>query len=130
MLVSSEPGELVAAALTLVERAADDELPALRAGIAFGPATLRSGDYYGPSVNLASRVTGVARPGSVLCTQEVHDAAPDDFDWSFAGRHRLKGISDPVPLHRARRAGAHEDGHHESGLRKRRADRRRKSASS
>ena len=61
------------------------------------------GDYYGHAVNLASRVTGVARPGSVLCTQEVHDAAPDRFDWSFARKHKLKGMSEPVSLYRARR---------------------------
>jgi adenylate cyclase len=78
-------------------------MPALRAGIAQGPALIRSGDYYGNTVNVASRVTGVARPGSVLATKDVHDAVPDEFEWSFAGRHRLKGISDRMPLYRARR---------------------------
>jgi class 3 adenylate cyclase len=39
----------------------------------------------------------------VLCTQEIHDAAPEGFDWTFARRHRLKGIGDAVPLWRARR---------------------------
>jgi adenylate cyclase len=103
MFVSTDPGALVAVALALVEAVEAAELPSLRAGIAFGPALLRSGDYYGHSVNLASRVTGIARPGSVLCTQEVRDCAPEDFDWSFAGRHKLKGVAEPVPLHRARR---------------------------
>ncbi len=77
-------------------------LPSLRAGIALGPAVVRAGDYFGNSVNLASRVTGVARPGSVLCTQEVRDAAPDAFHWSPAGRHKVKGVSAAVSLHRAR----------------------------
>lgn len=52
---------------------------------------------------MARFAAGVARPGGVLCTQEVRAAAPDAFAWSFAGRHRLKGIPEPVPLHRARR---------------------------
>jgi adenylate cyclase len=103
MLVSPEPGALVGVALALVEQAQEAALPSVRAGIALGPALQRAGDYYGHSVNLASRVTGIARPGSVLCTQEVRDAAPDDFDWSFAGRHRLKGLAEPLALHRARR---------------------------
>jgi adenylate cyclase len=103
MLVSSEPPALIGAALALIEDAESAELPALRAGIAFGDAVLRSGDYFGHSVNLASRATGSARPGTVLCTQEVRDAAEADFDWSYAGRFRLKGIPAPVPLHRARR---------------------------
>ncbi|MGH2859375.1 MAG: adenylate cyclase regulatory domain-containing protein [Solirubrobacteraceae bacterium] len=101
MLVSPDPAPLVEVALQLVEAFEREELPSLRAGIALGPATIHAGDYYGNSVNLASRVTGVARPGSVLCTREVRDAAPDRFDWSSAGRHRLKGVSGPTPLYRA-----------------------------
>ncbi|MGZ4350065.1 MAG: adenylate/guanylate cyclase domain-containing protein, partial [Solirubrobacteraceae bacterium] len=83
-------------------------LPSLRAGVAFGPALVRAGDYFGNSVNLASRVTGVARPGSVLCTREVRDAARDDFDWSPAGRHKLKGVTGPTPLYRARHKHAQD----------------------
>jgi adenylate cyclase len=109
MFVSPEPGALVKVALSLVDAFEAEELPSLRAGIAFGPALVRAGDYYGNSVNLASRVTGVARPGSVLCTREVRDAAGDAFQWSAAGRHRLKGVSGPTPLYRARHADADSD---------------------
>jgi adenylate cyclase len=109
MLVSPEPGPLVEVALKLVDAFAEEELPSLRAGIAFGPALLRAGDYYGNSVNLASRVTGVARPGSVLCTREIRDAAGDAFSWSAAGRHKLKGVSGPTPLYRARHGGEGAD---------------------
>ncbi len=103
MLSSREPAPLVGAALSLLEAVEAADLPSLRAGVAFGRALPRSGDLYGHAVNLASRVTGIARPASVLCTKEVHDAARADFDWSFAGRHRLKGIGEAVPLYRARR---------------------------
>jgi adenylate cyclase len=106
MFVSPEPAPLVAVALSLVEAVQAADLPALRAGIAFGPALLRAGDFYGHSVNLASRVTGIARPESVLCTTEVHDAAAEQFEWSFAGKHRLKGIPDRVSLYRAHRIEA------------------------
>ncbi len=103
MLVSERPAALVDTALGLIEDAVAEDLPTLRAGIALGDAVLRGGDYFGHSVNLASRATGAARPGSVLCTQEARDAAAEDFDWSYAGRFRLKGVSGAVPLHRARR---------------------------
>ncbi len=106
MFVSREPAALVETALSLVEAVESAEMPSLRAGIALGPAHLRSGDFYGHSVNVASRVTGVARPGSVLCTQEVRDAAEDGFDWSFAGRFRLKGVAEAAPLYRAHRLSA------------------------
>jgi adenylate cyclase len=129
MFVSPEPEPLVDVALSLVDAVQDADLPSLRAGIASGPAFLRSGDFYGHSVNLASRVTGVARPGSVLCTQEVRDAAPDAFEWSSAGRFRLKGVAEPAHLHRARRTGEHPEPPAREA-RKPRADRRRRRASS
>jgi adenylate cyclase len=102
MFVSPDPVPLVGVALELIEAFEREDLPSLRAGIASGPALVRAGDYYGNSVNLASRVTGVARPGSVLCTQEVRDAAPDAYEWSPAGRFRLKGVSGNTRLYRAR----------------------------
>jgi adenylate cyclase len=108
MFVSPDPAPLVGVALALVERIAEAELPTLRAGIACGPAFQRSGDVFGHSVNLASRVTGIARPGSVLVSQEVRDAAPEAYEWSFAGKHRLKGLKEPQALHRARPRSADE----------------------
>jgi adenylate cyclase len=129
MFVSSESEPLVDVALSLVEAVEQADLPSLRAGIASGPAFLRSGDFYGHSVNLASRVTGVARPGSVLCTEEVRAAAPDAFEWSSAGRFRLKGVAEPAHLHRARRPREHSEPPMRDA-RKPRADRRRRRASS
>jgi class 3 adenylate cyclase len=81
-------------------------------------------------VNVASRVTGLARPGSVLCTEEVRDAAPEEFEWSFAGKHRLKGVEGSVPLHRAHPPGFSEHGDTDKPAKKRREDRRRRRASS
>jgi adenylate cyclase len=126
MFVSPEAGPMVAAALALVEAVEAAELPSVRAGIACGSALQRAGDFYGHPVNLASRVTGIARPGSVLCTEEVRDEAPDEFDWSAAGKHRLKGINGAQALYRARPHGA--SGQDEA--RKRKGDRRRRRASS
>jgi adenylate cyclase len=106
MFVSPEAEPIVQIALALVDAVAAEDLPSLRAGIGFGPVMLRAGDYFGNTVNVASRVTGAARPGSVLCTAEIHDACPNAFHWSFAGRHRLKGVATAVPLYRARAKGS------------------------
>jgi adenylate cyclase len=127
MFVSREPGPLIEAALRLVDAAQEADLPAARAGIACGLTTFRAGDFYGHAVNLASRITGIARPGSVLCDQRAHDAAGETFDWSFAGRHRLKGIGEAVPLYRARPLSEEPA---EDSSRRRRADRPRRRAAS
>jgi adenylate cyclase len=106
MLVSTEAEPLVEAALDLVAAAAaeGDQFPVLRAGIATGPTLPQAGDYYGRSVNLASRVTGVARPGSVLVDTATREAAGEaGFTYSFAGERRLKGIDSRQKLFRVRR---------------------------
>ena len=102
MLVSPDASELVASALALVDASDGEELPALRAGIAFGPAVNRWGDWYGSAVNVASRLTERARPTSVLVTEAVRDAAGDGYDWSYAGEKKLKGLSSPLKTYRAR----------------------------
>ena len=104
MLVSNEAEPLGEAALRLVA-AADEEgeqFPMLRVGLAHGPAVGRGGDFYGAPVNLASRITGVARPGSVLADEHARDALGEGFHYSFAGERRLKGIG-AVKLYRVRR---------------------------
>lgn len=86
----------------------DNNFPRLRAGVASGMAVSRAGDWFGSPVNVASRVTGVARPGAVLVADSVREAlgdAPeaDGFQWSFAGPRRLRGIRGDVRLFRVRR---------------------------
>ena len=106
MLASPDMDALLHAALRLV-RAADEAgegFPPLRAGLARGEALERGGDWYGHPVNLASRITGVAYPGSVLVSESVKEAAGDEYRWSFAGKRRLKGMKEEVALFRAREA--------------------------
>jgi adenylate cyclase len=105
MLVATDAELMTDAALRLVEASEEEgeAFPSLRAGVARGPALVQSGDYYGRSVNLASRITGVAKPGSVLVDKAAKQAAPDAFEYSFAGERRLKGVKRPVRLWRARR---------------------------
>jgi adenylate cyclase len=104
MLTSGEPEPLLDAALRLLD-AADaegEDFPQLRAGAALGDALPRAGDWFGRPVNLASRITSVARPGALLVERGVHDSTQERFRWSFAGERRLRGIRSPVPLYRAR----------------------------
>jgi adenylate cyclase len=104
MLVAPEPAQLVEASLRIVEASTGEEgLPAIRAGVAYGPAVNRWGDWYGSTVNVASRLTERARPASVLATEAVRDATGDGFDWSYAGEKKLKGLSAPLRTYRARR---------------------------
>ena len=104
MLASPEPEPLLAAGLALIglADAEGEEFPQLRAGAAWGPALLRAGDWFGRPVNLASRITAVARPGSLLAKAACAHSAAERFSYSFAGERRLKGIREPVELFRVR----------------------------
>jgi adenylate cyclase len=105
MLVSPDAGALVRAMLRLVALAEAEgpDYPLVRAGVAFGPALARGGDWFGRPVNLASRLTSIARAGSVLVSQDVHEAAGEaGLRFSRAGVRRLRGVPEAVPTFRAR----------------------------
>jgi adenylate cyclase len=69
--------------LSLAEAYADDDLLSdVRVALAIGPVLVKDGDFYGPVVNLASRLVNVAHPGTVLASDDFRDAlagegAPD-----------------------------------------------------
>ena len=90
MFVCPEPAPLLDTVLKLVEVVdTDNDFPRLRGGVACGMAVSRAGDWFGSPVNVASRVTGVARPGAVLVADSVRDAA--------RRRHRLPvGVRRPA----------------------------------
>jgi adenylate cyclase len=108
MLASVEPASLLDATLTLLD-AADaegEDFPQLRAGAALGLALPRAGDWFGHPVNLASRITAIARPGSLLTERAVREATREAYHWSFAGERRIRGVRESVSLFRARRQPA------------------------
>ncbi|GAB3993852.1 adenylate/guanylate cyclase domain-containing protein [Nocardioides marmoraquaticus] len=79
LFVADSPGDLARIGLELVEqRDADDDFPELRVGLAWGPTLARLGDVYGPTVNIASRLTSSARPGTVLADRALADRLGDD----------------------------------------------------
>ena len=87
LFVTDDPDAAAEIALTMTGRGsdADDPFPAVRAGLAHGPVVSRLGDVFGPVVNIASRLTSVARPGTVLVDRGAYRAlaglpadTPDD----------------------------------------------------
>ena len=67
-----------------------------RAGVSAGEVLFRLGDYYGPVVNLASRLADVAEPGEVLTDR--HEPTSDRIDFTGLGQRRLKGFERAVPV--------------------------------
>jgi adenylate cyclase len=105
LLVSDDVTAAADIALEMTRRGedADDRFPSVRAGIAYGPVVNRLGDVFGPTVNIAARLTSVARPGTVVIdrgayealsgrTDDGEDHAPEHPDSAYSFR-RLRRVS-------------------------------------
>ncbi|WP_418060837.1 adenylate/guanylate cyclase domain-containing protein [Pimelobacter simplex] len=76
LIVADSAEALTEVALELTRRGADpeDPFPAVRAGLAYGDVVTRLGDVFGPVVNIAARLTSVARPSTVLVDLGAYEA--------------------------------------------------------
>lgn len=105
MFFFPNPGPGVVAALEMVVGVADAGLPPAHVGLHAGSVVFQEGDYYGQTVNVASRIAEYARPGEVLVSQEVVDAASgSDVAFREIGPVELKGVGGAMRLHAASRS--------------------------
>ena len=104
MFYFAAPTFAVACSVDLVERVADAGLPPARAGVQAGPVVFRDGDYFGRTVNVASRIVNYARPREVLVGEEVAGhPPPPGVVYRDVGPTLLKGLREPIRVFRAAR---------------------------
>ena len=86
MFVADSALDAARIGLALAEAYADDDLLSdVRVALAVGPVLVQDGDFYGPIVNLASRVVNMAAPGAVVVTDEFHAAVEAHVQPSSSG---------------------------------------------
>ncbi len=79
LFVADNPATAALAVKELHARAtASPDVPELRIGMATGPVLRRMGDVFGSTVNLASRLTALARPGTTLIDASTARELADD----------------------------------------------------
>jgi len=99
-----DPGPGVLAALDMADGVVGAGLPPAHVGLHAGPVVFQQGDYYGQTVNIASRIAEYARPGEVLVSQAVVEASEGaDVAFREIGPVELKGVAGPIHLHAAHR---------------------------
>jgi adenylate cyclase len=110
MFVVPTAGDAAEIGISLAETYADDELLSdVRVALSVGPVLVQDGDFYGPVVNLASRLVGVANPGTVLVSDEFRTALADEGAPGFATRAlRTRSLKDigRVQVWKLTRAGS------------------------
>jgi adenylate cyclase len=98
MFVSTTLSDAVDIGLDLGERLHEiPDMPVIHCGIAFGQAVEVGGDVFGPAVNLASRLTTIARPGTIVIPRAAQSELADRDDLVFSRVRRtfdLKGFGD------------------------------------
>lgn len=101
MLAFTEPEYAVRAAVELVD--VQPEPLRLRAGVHTGKLVVTKDDLVGHAVNVAARITDIAKGGQVLVSREVVDAAGEmpDVTLSKPSRKRMKGVPESVSVYRA-----------------------------
>jgi adenylate cyclase len=106
LFLAREPAAAAEIALSVMDTCqSQPDLPLMHAGLAFGPLLERAGDIFGPTVNIASRVTGLARPGAVLVDGACSDALENDRRFRLRRRPRRSVRGYPhLATYRLRRA--------------------------
>jgi len=102
MLHFADPGNAVESTLVMSRRVPEAGLPEVHAGIASGPIVVQDGDYFGRTVNLASRLAGRAAAGQTLVTDDVaQTVARQGVRFREIGPVELKGVTHPIVVHEA-----------------------------
>jgi adenylate cyclase len=105
MFYFPDPSAAVLTALDLVEQTPGAVDVRARVGVDAGRVVFRDGDYFGRTVNIASRIADYARPGEVLVSDEVKQHwSRDGVRFDAIGPVALRGLRDEVTLHSAARA--------------------------
>jgi adenylate cyclase len=102
----ADPGRAILSGLDLVERTERAISVPARIGINAGAVIAQEGDYFGRTVNVASRIADYAGPREVLVSEEAKrnaSASVGDVEFELVGDVPLKGVSMPVRLHRVTR---------------------------
>jgi adenylate cyclase len=95
LFVADDPVDAARIARALVE-AEGQGFPEVRVGLAYGDVVSRLGDVFGPVVNVASRLTSLARPGRVLVDRAMHEVLeshPEEFRVRRARTATVRGYT-------------------------------------
>jgi len=93
--------DIAAGIITVIGR--DPRMPDVRVGLASGSVVMRLGDVFGPPVNMAARLTGVARRNRVIIDEHTAELLPaDEFEIRRLPARPVRGFGlvEPIAVRR------------------------------
>jgi class 3 adenylate cyclase len=105
MIRADDAAEAVRLGLRLHEELPPEAgLPPIHCGAHTGRAVERDGDWFGAAVNLAARVSGLARAGELLVTEATVAASGDldEVELDCLGPQPFKNVTGPISVYSAR----------------------------
>lgn len=101
IIVSSSPDYLLSTAILLMQKAHDKHnFLQLHGGLHYGKILKRNDNYFGTTINLTSRITNTAHPGTFCCSEDYVNALKNNASITFTskGRSSFKNISEDIHL--------------------------------
>jgi adenylate cyclase len=101
MLRVPDPGDAIRLGLWITHSAmTGHQAPSVRVGGNHGAAIARGDDYFGTTINVAARVSGLAGGGELLVTGHTAALVPDleGVVYESRGRQLLRNVAEPVEI--------------------------------
>jgi class 3 adenylate cyclase/YHS domain-containing protein len=101
VIVSDNADDVAATAIQLNELASKEErFLSIHAGIHYGPIFEENHDFFGSTINVASRIMTLADHGQILCSSALVSKIDSDAGFTFRafGRHRLKNVMQEIEV--------------------------------
>jgi adenylate cyclase len=101
VIVSSSPDDLIKTAILLIQNTAgENNFLQVHGGLHYGKILKRNGNYFGTTINLASRITSKATAGTFWCSAHFVDSLSDQSLFKFLpkGKHSFKNLNEEIEI--------------------------------
>lgn len=101
VIISTSADDLIATAMMLIQKTSgEDNFLQLHGGLHYGKILKRNNNYFGTTINLASRIANKANPGTCWCSEEFVNALSNKSAFTFQSmsKHSFKNISEETEV--------------------------------
>lgn len=100
VMMADQPLDIIITAQKLIGCTQEHHFLSMHMGIHYGSILIEDGNFFGSTINIASRIMNLANRGQVLCSSAYLDKLPTDMDVKFVpfGKHKLKNVLNEIEI--------------------------------